>query len=85
MATLLPDLPSQLAPEEAELDEENPFENSPIAVEGDEDTLPRNLPKLAALPQIGGEDTTSTNSLVGTPILRKKKRNFYSKPILPSH
>ncbi len=75
VATLLPDLPSQLAPEEAELDEENPFENSPIAVEGDEDTLPRNLPKLAALPQIGGEDTTSTNSLVGTRVVPLTERD----------
>ncbi len=75
VATLLPELPSQLAPEEAELDEENPFENSPIAVEGDEDTLPRNLPKLAALPQIGGEDTTSTNSLVGTRVVPLTERD----------
>ncbi|MBO9435162.1 divergent polysaccharide deacetylase family protein [Ruegeria sp. R13_0] len=75
VATLLPELPSQLAPEEAELDEENPFENSPIAVEGDEDTLPRNLPKLAALPQIGGEDTTSTNTLVGTRVVPLTERD----------
>ncbi len=75
VATLLPELPSQLAPEEAELEEENPFENSPIAVEGDEDTLPRNLPKLAALPQIGGEDTTSTNSLVGTRVVPLTERD----------
>jgi len=75
VATLLPDLPSQLAPEEAELDEENPFENSPIAVEGDEGTLPRNLPRLAALPQIGGEDTSSTNSLVGTRVVPLTERD----------
>ncbi|WP_425082853.1 divergent polysaccharide deacetylase family protein [Ruegeria profundi] len=75
VATLLPELPSQLAPEEVELDEENPFENSPIAVEGDEDTLPRNLPKLAALPQIGGEDTTSTNTLVGTRVVPLTERD----------
>jgi polysaccharide deacetylase 2 family uncharacterized protein YibQ len=44
-------------------------------VEGDEDTLPRNLPKLAALPQIGGEDTTSTNTLVGTRVVPLTERD----------
>lgn len=75
VATLLPDLPSQLAPEEVEQDEENPFENSPIAVEGDEDTLPRNLPRLAALPQIGGEGATSANTLVGRRVVPLTERD----------
>ncbi len=64
-----PELPSQTAPEEADTEQENPFENSPIAVEGDEDALPRKLPKIAALPQIGGEEIASTSTLVGKRIL----------------
>ena len=53
----------------AESEEENPFENSPIAVEGDEDALPRALPRIAALPQIGGEQTTQSNTIVGKRVL----------------
>lgn len=77
-----PELPSQIAPEEAELEQENPFENSPIAVEGDEDALPRKLPKIAALPQIGGgEETTSTSTLAGKRVLPLTERD--DEPAVP--
>lgn len=55
--------------------EENPFENSPIAVEGDEDTLPRTLPRIAALPQIGGENETSSSTIVGKRVVPLTERD----------
>ncbi|NVO55377.1 divergent polysaccharide deacetylase family protein [Rhodobacteraceae bacterium B1Z28] len=69
VAVILP----EFAPESPEViqdpEVENPFENSPIAVEGDEDVLPRELPRIAALPQIGGEQTSASNSIVGTRVV----------------
>lgn len=54
---------------------DNSFESSPIAVEGDEDTLPRELPRIAALPQIGGEQEESASSIVGKRILPLTERD----------
>ncbi|WP_050602346.1 divergent polysaccharide deacetylase family protein [Ruegeria sp. 6PALISEP08] len=62
-------------PQTADTEEENPFESSPIAVEGDEDTLPRKLPRIAALPQIGSEQQASGSSTVGTRVVPLTERN----------
>ncbi|WP_300066331.1 polysaccharide deacteylase family 2 protein [uncultured Ruegeria sp.] len=59
----------------AEAEEENPFENSPIAVEGDEDTMPRELPRIAALPQIGGEQPVEDSSIVGKRVVPLTERD----------
>lgn len=73
-----PALPSQIAPD-ADVDvsddaqDENPFENSPIAVEGDEDTLPRKLPRIAALPQIGGDQVGA--AIAGTRVVPLTERD----------
>ncbi|WP_170570534.1 divergent polysaccharide deacetylase family protein [Ruegeria atlantica] len=45
--------------------EQNPFEDSPIAVEGDEDTAPRKLPRIASVPRIGGGGEGSTSPTIG--------------------
>ncbi|WP_120635539.1 divergent polysaccharide deacetylase family protein [Ruegeria sp. EL01] len=58
-----------------EAEEENPFENSPIAVEGDEDTMPRELPRIAALPQIGGEQPVEDSSIVGKRVVPLTERD----------
>lgn len=55
--------------------EENPFEDSPIAVEGDEDTAPRNLPGIAAVPQIGGEAEPAENQTVGQRVVPLTERD----------
>ncbi|WP_037315725.1 divergent polysaccharide deacetylase family protein [Ruegeria halocynthiae] len=47
-------------PEQPEVD---PFKDNPIAVEGDEDTLPRDRPKIAALPQIGSDQVAPAATL----------------------
>ncbi|WP_299075575.1 polysaccharide deacteylase family 2 protein [uncultured Ruegeria sp.] len=59
----------------AEAEEENPFENSPIAVEGDEDTMPRELPRIAALPQIGGEQPVEDSSILGKRVVPLTERD----------
>ncbi len=56
-------------------EEENPFENSPIAAEGEEEILPRELPRIAALPQIGGDEATNGNSIVGTRVVPLTERD----------
>ncbi len=60
-------------PEEPKV--ENPFENSPIAVEGDEDTLPRNLPRIATLPQIGGDQPATAGSTIGRRVVPLTERD----------
>lgn len=65
----------QVSGDGQEPEEENPFENSPIAVEGDEDALPRELPRIAALPQIGGEQTVESNSIVGKRVVPLTERD----------
>ncbi|NOD63220.1 MULTISPECIES: divergent polysaccharide deacetylase family protein [unclassified Ruegeria] len=62
-------------PQTEDTDEENPFESSPIAVEGDEDVLPRKLPRIAALPQIGGDQEASASSTVGKRIIPLTERD----------
>ncbi|CUJ94354.1 Divergent polysaccharide deacetylase [Ruegeria denitrificans] len=56
-------------------EEENPFTDSPIAVEGDEDTAPRNLPRIASVPQIGGTDTAVSGPLVGKRVVPLTERD----------
>lgn len=60
--------------DESVADQENPFENSPIAVEGDEESL-RVLPRIAALPQIGGQQQDAENSIVGTRVVPLTERD----------
>ncbi|WP_420587011.1 divergent polysaccharide deacetylase family protein [Ruegeria sp.] len=55
--------------------EENPFEDSPIAVEGDEDTAPRKLPRIASVPQIGAADEGAENRTVGTRVVPLTERD----------
>ncbi|WP_254438701.1 divergent polysaccharide deacetylase family protein [Ruegeria arenilitoris] len=55
--------------------EENPFVDSPIAVEGDEDTAPRNLPRIASVPQIGGASEATTVSTIGTRVVPLTERD----------
>ncbi len=55
--------------------EENPFEDSPIAVEGDEDTAPRDLPRIASVPQIGGEEEVPAGLTVGTRVVPLTERD----------
>ncbi|WP_299660607.1 polysaccharide deacteylase family 2 protein [uncultured Ruegeria sp.] len=44
---------------------ENVPVDNPIAVEGEEDTRPVRQPRVLALPQIGGDGSTSSGSLIG--------------------
>lgn len=46
-------------------DQEVSIQDSPIAVEGDEDVLPRKRARIAALPQIGGEQAETSTTIVG--------------------
>ncbi|MFY2825031.1 divergent polysaccharide deacetylase family protein [Ruegeria sp. MALMAid1280] len=66
-------------PEVADTDvpeaETNPFENSPIAVEGDEDAAPRDLPRIASVPQIGGEGDAASVPNVGTRVVPLTERD----------
>lgn len=62
-------------PRQDTTEEVNPFENSPIAVEGDEDTLPRELPRIAALPQIGGDQPETNGSIVGKRVVPLTERD----------
>ncbi len=55
--------------------ETNPFENSPIAVEGDEDAAPRDLPRIASVPQIGGEGDAASVPNVGTRVVPLTERD----------
>ncbi|NOE32752.1 MULTISPECIES: divergent polysaccharide deacetylase family protein [unclassified Ruegeria] len=56
-------------------EEVNPFESSPIAVEGDEEILPRKLPRIAALPQIGGEQEVPVSSTIGKRVVPLTERD----------
>ncbi|NOC82498.1 divergent polysaccharide deacetylase family protein [Ruegeria sp. HKCCD6428] len=71
----LPRAAPEPEPESTETEEQNPFENSPIAVEGDEDTMPRELPRIAALPQIGGEQKASASSIIGKRVVPLTERD----------
>nr|WP_170335789.1 divergent polysaccharide deacetylase family protein [Ruegeria arenilitoris] len=67
---------TQPEPQAAEVEaNENPFVDSPIAVEGDEDTAPRNLPRIASVPQIGGEEAASASPTVGTRVVPLTERD----------
>ncbi len=70
-----PDAEPEVADTEVTEAEENPFENSPIAVEGDEDTAPRDLPRIASVPQIGGEGEAVTVPSVGTRVVPLTERD----------
>jgi len=65
----------EIASEPSQEAEENPFEDSPIAVEGDEDTTPRELPRIAAVPQIGGEQETATGLTIGKRVVPLTERD----------
>ncbi|MCA0927131.1 divergent polysaccharide deacetylase family protein [Ruegeria profundi] len=73
------DVEPQPEPEVAAVDKPeedvNPFVDSPIAVEGDEDTAPRDLPRIASVPQIGGTDETSSIPTVGKRVLPLTERD----------
>ncbi|MDX1743031.1 MAG: divergent polysaccharide deacetylase family protein [Ruegeria sp.] len=66
---------SEVAVVDQQKDDVNPFVDSPIAVEGDEDTAPRNLPRIASVPQIGGADEASTAPTVGKRVLPLTERD----------
>lgn len=66
-----PDVADTAATEE----KANPFENSPIAVEGDEDAAPRDLPRIASVPQIGGESEAVAAPGVGTRVVPLTERD----------
>ncbi|WP_170325047.1 divergent polysaccharide deacetylase family protein [Ruegeria arenilitoris] len=70
-----PDAEPEVADTEAAEAEENPFENSPIAVEGDEDAAPRDLPRIASVPQIGGEGEAAAGPSVGTRVVPLTERD----------
>nr|WP_170760106.1 divergent polysaccharide deacetylase family protein [Ruegeria lacuscaerulensis] len=70
--------------------QENPFEDSPIAVEGNEDTAPRNLPRIASVPQIGGAEEAPAGLTIGTRVVPLTERddaveadNSQSVPVIP--
>lgn len=50
-------------------------QDNPIAVEGEEDTQPRELPRIAALPQIGGEQPATQTSGIGKRIVPLTERD----------
>ncbi|WP_155147079.1 divergent polysaccharide deacetylase family protein [Roseibium sp. RKSG952] len=62
-------------PSEEGTDEEISLEDNPIAVEGDEDTLPRKRARIASLPQIGGEEPAAAATLVGKRVLPLTERD----------
>ena len=49
--------------------------DNPIAVEGEEDTRPVSKPRVLTLPQIGGEGTASSNSLIGKRVVPLTERD----------
>ncbi|MDA7963298.1 polysaccharide deacteylase family 2 protein [Ruegeria sp.] len=54
---------------------EAPLQDNPIAVEGEEDTQPRKLPRIAALPQIGGEQSATATSGIGKRVVPLTERD----------
>ncbi|WP_424833562.1 divergent polysaccharide deacetylase family protein [Ruegeria sp.] len=70
--------PETEAPPEIELPElksEPSVEDNPIAVEGEEDTATRTLPRIATLPQIGSEQVSITTPSVGRRIVPLTERD----------
>ncbi len=72
----------EAAPDETEVaaldeqeNEEKPFEDSPIAVEGGEDVLPRSLPRIAAVPQIGVEQSQDAPNSIGKRVVPLTERD----------
>lgn len=65
----------EVSPSESIELEVNP-EDNPIAVEGDEDTLPSQpLPRIASVPQIGAEDNSSGNTTIGRRVVPLTERD----------
>ncbi|WP_170557134.1 divergent polysaccharide deacetylase family protein [Ruegeria atlantica] len=64
--------PVAIETQEPEVD---PLENNPIAVEGEEDPQLRKLPRIAAVPQIGGEETEPAGLTVGKRVVPLTERD----------
>ncbi|MEX0307708.1 MAG: divergent polysaccharide deacetylase family protein [Ruegeria sp.] len=64
----LPDVASE-APEVETLPRDNP-----IAVEGEEDTRPVRQPRVLTLPQIGGDDSSNSGTLIGKRVVPLTER-----------
>ncbi|EEX10701.1 YibQ protein [Ruegeria lacuscaerulensis ITI-1157] len=62
-------------PQEPEANVPSVTSQSPIAVEGDEDTAPRKRARIAALPQIGAEPTAPSTSGVGKRVVPLTERD----------
>ncbi|WP_170424552.1 divergent polysaccharide deacetylase family protein [Ruegeria arenilitoris] len=64
--------PVAVEPQESEAE---PLAENPIAVEGEEDPQLRKLPRIAAVPQIGGEETETAGPTVGTRVVPLTERD----------
>lgn len=64
--------PTAIEPQTPEVD---PLENNPIAVEGEEDLQLKKLPRIAAVPQIGGEETDTDGLTVGKRVVPLTERD----------
>lgn len=64
--------PTAIEPLEPEVD---PLEENPIAVEGEEDPQLKKLPRIAAVPQIGGEEADTDGLTVGKRVVPLTERD----------
>ncbi|MEX0279490.1 MAG: divergent polysaccharide deacetylase family protein [Ruegeria sp.] len=71
IAALSPDV-------EQETDEGVSIQDNPIAVEGDEDTLPRNQPRILTLPEAPDDPSTPSGTLVGKRVIPLTERDAAS-------
>ncbi|KIC43465.1 hypothetical protein RA27_05730 [Ruegeria sp. ANG-R] len=65
VAALQPEADQAPDVESAAPQDENVPDKSPIAVEGEEDTRPVRQPRVLTLPQIGGNESSSSGTLIG--------------------
>lgn len=70
-----PEPETAVLPSTPEPDQPTGTGDSPIAVEGDEDTQPRKRARIAALPQIGGEQATASSSIAGKRVIPLTERD----------
>ncbi len=65
----------QPEPQAPEIEEEVSIQDNPIAVEGDEDTLPRNQPRIFSVPEAPSDQSSSSGTLVGKRVVPLTERN----------
>lgn len=75
VAALQPEPETQPVAAEPQEPKVKPLEDNPIAVEGEEDPQLRKLPRIAAVPQIGGAETANTGLTIGKRVVPLTERD----------